>query len=1370
MTAYWNRISDPWWAWMAPLFWQTALLMLFVLTIDHFLKRRGWPEVRLALWTLVFVRLLIPPSFTLPSSVSARALELGKTGLSALGRMSESTSLPVERGVANAGPFRVTEQGALPPATLFIRDANEQSASGLAPHSQRTPLSARDLPGPALSAKGWAMLVWALFSAVLAGWLVCFRAERLRRLARAGMAGEELPAWVRAPLQDAAARLRLQRLPRVVLTDAAGSAGVFGIARPVLLLPSALRSMPSEALEHVLLHETAHLKRGDLWMNAVQTLLHVLFWFHPAVWLAGRRLRHLREVCCDATVAAVLREHTPAYGRTLADAAAVLSSVKGRYALGFLGLFESSSRLRQRLEYLKRPGWKHARLHAASAAAVAALMLACVLPMAAPKAGEKDTAGQTVNAPSNPESLGRIAGHVRDSAGRPVAQANIRYGSENGQPRGSWKAVTDETGFYSLADILPGREYWCVVTKEGFLDTHNSFKIPEDTGVLTIDIALKPLLHTEISGVVVDEKGAPVAGALVEWSYKGEGHYQTTQTDDAGAFRLGPLTTSGAQYLYVEKEGYAYSALPVDLMGKKETDNLRITLEPGYSISGVVVDEDGKPIPGATVQPSLDSSLQSLEERRPLFSVVQTWTRTLPEGRFEVKAMPKGEYRLWVQCEGINPTLSEPISTGTTDARIVIRKGVPLGGKVVDDATGLPVTAFTLRMTEVKRGDQYVTYPDLYKLQLSGRDFQDDQGRFAFEDFPPDAQCTLVASAPGYTYSDRQIAAPGKPVEIRLQKGREVAVHVTDKVTGADITNAKVRFYCLKMGERHPGSPDEFIRAPGAPFLQSYYFPPVTAGEMPGGRYEFSGAGPSSQWLLEVTAEGYSPAMIGYDKGGVPASVEIRLPHGTSVDGLFKPLDDMAPEDSRIRCRQGNIVFMEDIQEDGTFRLKDVPVGRLTATLLMDAKNERDPQPINFPVEVKYGKDMNLTIDLSEFYQVEGRVLANGKPLAYCTVGAWSEDRSVSCGALTDAEGRYRLFLKTPGQYRVAAWTYPLNSQIDDNIKYARDGMDCEVKDLRQVLDIPLSGILSGTVAREDGEPLTSFTISTWRDDQGKPSFWERCHEPDSMWATLGYHHYKAGDRFCEAPFEPGTYLLQASRSFSGTDWSVQQKVRRTVTLDKDNLEIGGLRMVFPALPPTGGLDIAPVDAETGEPLLRSVLVEVKNDSIKSEAWKNVVGNTFSLPDLPAGRYTLVIAVGEPGYPGLRDYQTVSLPNVEIRANERQTLRVPFKRAGMLRVTLRFVPPAPNYGKPHMIFVWKNGSTGPILLQLPHLGVAPNVAIPLSPVLTGETEMACSVGGIPPGEHSVTLYWMRYETDNPDADPKGRFDLHFTVEAGKTTT
>src|SRR5689334_23003272 len=51
-----------------PLFWQSSLLMVVVFALDLVLRHKLRAAVRYALWLVILLKLLIPPSFALPTS------------------------------------------------------------------------------------------------------------------------------------------------------------------------------------------------------------------------------------------------------------------------------------------------------------------------------------------------------------------------------------------------------------------------------------------------------------------------------------------------------------------------------------------------------------------------------------------------------------------------------------------------------------------------------------------------------------------------------------------------------------------------------------------------------------------------------------------------------------------------------------------------------------------------------------------------------------------------------------------------------------------------------------------------------------------------------------------------------------------------------------------------------------------------------------------------------------------------------------------------------------------------------------------------------------------------------------------------------
>ncbi len=78
-----------------------------------------------------------------------------------------------------------------------------------------------------------------------------------------------------------------------------------GFFKPAIILPAwVIKELPIEQVHALLLHELAHLQRGDDWTNLIQKLLRAILFFHPAVWWIDSRLALEREMACDDIVLA----------------------------------------------------------------------------------------------------------------------------------------------------------------------------------------------------------------------------------------------------------------------------------------------------------------------------------------------------------------------------------------------------------------------------------------------------------------------------------------------------------------------------------------------------------------------------------------------------------------------------------------------------------------------------------------------------------------------------------------------------------------------------------------------------------------------------------------------------------------------------------------------------------------------------------------------------------------------------------------------------------------------------------------------------------------------------------------------------------
>lgn len=86
-----------------------------------------------------------------------------------------------------------------------------------------------------------------------------------------------------------------------------------------IILPAGIeKTLPSEEIRYILLHELTHCKHRDVAINHLMCLLRILYWFNPMVFFVAKEMRLDRELACDRSVLDNLPEeqHT-AYGSTL---------------------------------------------------------------------------------------------------------------------------------------------------------------------------------------------------------------------------------------------------------------------------------------------------------------------------------------------------------------------------------------------------------------------------------------------------------------------------------------------------------------------------------------------------------------------------------------------------------------------------------------------------------------------------------------------------------------------------------------------------------------------------------------------------------------------------------------------------------------------------------------------------------------------------------------------------------------------------------------------------------------------------------------------------------------------------------------------
>jgi beta-lactamase regulating signal transducer with metallopeptidase domain len=303
-----NSWADHAFRFAAPMLWQSSVLIGLLFVLDLLLRRKVRPAVRYVLWLVVLVKLLLPPSLAFPTSPGwwLRPAKVVAT-------KPRSTAVVVTYG-ADVSP---------------------------APRAAFTPVFVAP-PRPRLTPAAWAFVGMVAVSLGMLAWMLVRWYQVARDARRAAIAPAQLSELL--PKQQRPARIRLTERPQ--------SPAVCGLFLPVVLLPRSLAEHLQPAqLRAVLLHELLHLRRGDVWVNCAQSLLQIVYWWHPLLWFANARIRRVREEAVDDAVMLALNDDADAYAPTLLEVAK-LALRRPLASLGLVGILESRSSLRQRIERL----------------------------------------------------------------------------------------------------------------------------------------------------------------------------------------------------------------------------------------------------------------------------------------------------------------------------------------------------------------------------------------------------------------------------------------------------------------------------------------------------------------------------------------------------------------------------------------------------------------------------------------------------------------------------------------------------------------------------------------------------------------------------------------------------------------------------------------------------------------------------------------------------------------------------------------------------------------------------------------------------------------------------------------------------------
>jgi beta-lactamase regulating signal transducer with metallopeptidase domain len=283
----------------------TALAVLAIV-VERTIRR---PAVSHAFWLLVLLKLLSPPLVQVPVPSSGVP-----------GRLPT----PRPESVSPASNDRV------------LRPAAGGGRLDPAPGGESdTPVTRSQRRGADVSWPAAVLAAWLAGS--LAYWSVA--GVRMVRFARLMRLASAPPPELRQRVARLAEALGIRRVPDVVLVPGTVSPLLWAPGRSArILLPAVLWNRLDEMQRDALLvHELAHLRRGDHRVRLVELAALGLYWWFPVAWMARRQLEDAEERCCDGWVARILPGSAAGYAGALVEAVAFLSPARAAVPPGASG-------------------------------------------------------------------------------------------------------------------------------------------------------------------------------------------------------------------------------------------------------------------------------------------------------------------------------------------------------------------------------------------------------------------------------------------------------------------------------------------------------------------------------------------------------------------------------------------------------------------------------------------------------------------------------------------------------------------------------------------------------------------------------------------------------------------------------------------------------------------------------------------------------------------------------------------------------------------------------------------------------------------------------------------------------------------------
>lgn len=314
-----------------------AIVGVILLFVKGILRHKISPQWHYALWSILLIKLLFP--YGPESTLSIFNLFTQEKGI--VEQLGEGA---VEKEELIKDREQTTALSVMAPETPTFSEEKINTATGSVNQLEDN----WEVNGQAIILYIWLIGVMGVGGTFLISYLQFQRG--LHRIPR-----NQTP-YIETLMMACKGELQIKQDIPVIVQDTLSSPALVGVVYPKILLSKEVLTLDEEELKYILLHELAHYKRKDTWVNVFILSFQVIHWFNPILFYCLKCIRQDIELCADDLVIKKLDlKAQKEYGRTLLK---VLELIKGEPSLrGALTMASDKKGFQYRIRHIASKEW-----------------------------------------------------------------------------------------------------------------------------------------------------------------------------------------------------------------------------------------------------------------------------------------------------------------------------------------------------------------------------------------------------------------------------------------------------------------------------------------------------------------------------------------------------------------------------------------------------------------------------------------------------------------------------------------------------------------------------------------------------------------------------------------------------------------------------------------------------------------------------------------------------------------------------------------------------------------------------------------------------------------------------------------------------